>query len=99
MENIIKTKLQSIREEQQLSIVFVASLLKISESEYKSIEKNGYNKCNNFQKSQLKKLFGVESSDLIDKENTLYINHPDDLSEKDRNAINQLLNIQKAQNL
>lgn len=95
----MKTKLQSIREEQKLSTSFVASLLEISESEYKSIEKNGYNKCDIFQKSQLRKLFGVESSDFLDKENTLYISRPDDLSEKDKNAINQLLNLQKEHKL
>lgn len=96
--------LKRLREQQSLSIEFIARMLEISVEEYKDYENQDNIESELLEK--MAKLFGVEttdilsnhSSDTLDVSSLGFARSNSDITAKDKKAIEILLNLQRVFN-
>lgn len=60
----MRSEIHNLRENQELSVKFVANILNISEEEYEAIENKSFDELTQYEKTLFARLFGVDEADL-----------------------------------
>lgn len=110
----MKSRMQKIRMEQSLTLEFVSRVTGYDHDYLCKIEEKSFEELTNIELRIFSKLYGVSYEDFNPDPTLLVVGqgrsldnmkvaemlvNSENLSEKDKNAINQLLNLQKAQKL